>query len=67
MYNRFDVYSLGNEVDRWCVAVVDPDLQMGGGGGGSVSQKTFFGPLGLILVKNKRGVLGPPPVPWIHH
>ena len=33
-------------------AVLDPDLEIRGvGGGGAVSKKTFFGPLGLSLVK----------------
>ena len=32
-------------------AVLDPDLEIRGVGGGAVSKKTFFGPLGLSLVK----------------
>ena len=41
--------------------VPDPNLEISGGGGGAVPQKTLFGPLGLSVVgpKNKRGP-GPP-------
>ena len=48
-------------------AVVDPDLQIGGQGGGGVggvSKQKCFGPLGLILVQKKGaggGHLGPSP------
>ena len=31
------------------ISVVDPDLQIRGGGGGGL-KKTFFGPSGLILI-----------------
>ena len=42
--------------------LIDGVLGGGGGSGGSVSKKTFFGPLGLILVKI-RGGAGPPTRP----
>ena len=32
-------------------AVLDPDLEIRGVGGGGSLKKTFFGPLGLSLVK----------------
>ena len=69
MYYRFDVYWLGNEVDRWYIAVVDLDLQKrgGGGGGGQSPQKIFSALRASFWSKNKRGVLGCPPVPWTHH
>ena len=44
MYYRFDVYWLGNEVDRWYIAVVDLDLQKRGGGVSLL--KKFFQPFG---------------------
>ena len=63
------------------IAVLDPDLQIKGGGEGrggghpdpdirgrSGLQKNFFGPSGLILVYKSGGARVPSPLPpWIRH
>ena len=49
-------------------AVLDPDLEIRGGGGGGVSKEMFFGPLGHSMVKEcGGGGGGPGSLPCIHH
>ena len=48
-------------------AVADPDLQIGGGGGGAPSKHIFFRSFGPPFGLKIKGSGAPRPLPWIPH